>query len=143
MGRPRPPLAARTAIVPVRQLLEDAEGLRLRLLAGRRGLAREIHMSRVQRPGLALTGYTDYIRYGRVQIVGASEIGYLRTLRPIRRRQVLAKLARCRISCFVVTKGLLPPSELLEQAEARGIPVLLTPTESTPFVQQLLSLIHI
>jgi len=137
VGRPRPPLAARPAIVPVRQLLEDAEGLRLRLLAGRRGLAREIHMSRVQRPGLALTGYTDYIRYGRVQIVGASEIGYLRTLRPVRRRQVLAKLARCRISCFVVTKGLLPPSELLEQAEARGIPVLLTPTESTPFVQQL------
>ena len=63
MGRPSRPLAARTATVPVRDLLEEA-GLRLRLLAGRRGLAREIQMSRVQRPGLALTGYTDYIRYG-------------------------------------------------------------------------------
>lgn len=137
MGRPRPPLAARTATVPVRDLLEETGGLRLRLLAGRRGLARDIQMSRVQRPGLALTGYTDYIRYGRVQIVGASEIGYLRTLRPPRRAEVLAKLARCRISCFVVTKGLMPPAELLDQAEARGIPVLLTPTASTPFVQQL------
>ena len=34
----------------------------------------------MQRPGLALTGYTDYISYGRVQIVGGSEAGYLKKL---------------------------------------------------------------
>ena len=53
---------------------------------GRAGLDHEIHLARVQRPGLALTGYTDYIRYGRVQIMGGSEIGYLRKLGAARRR---------------------------------------------------------
>ena len=49
--------------VPVRALLgPEAEGLKLTLLAGARGLDREITLARVQRPGLALTGYTQYLR---------------------------------------------------------------------------------
>jgi len=124
--------------VRVAELLSrPAAALRLRLAAGRRGLDNEIVLARVQRPGLALSGYTDYISYGRVQIIGGSEIGYLRTLPPRRRAGVLAKLARCRISCFVVTKGLEPPRELLREANARGIPVLTTPAASTELIKQL------
>jgi HPr kinase/phosphorylase len=117
--------------------------LRLTVAAGRAGLAsRMVRQARVQRPGLALTGYTDYIRYGRVQIVGSSEAGYLRKLQARERRAILAKLCRCRISCFVVTKGLTPPRELLAAAEARGIPVLKTPLETTPFIKQLQALLE-
>jgi HPr kinase/phosphorylase len=127
-----------TPAVAVGDLLSpDAASLGLRLVAGRSGLDRTIHLSRVQRPGLALTGYTDYIRYGRVQIVGSSEIGYLRTLSAQRRRRILGKLAKCHISCFILTKGLTPPRELLAEAEANGIPLLLTPTESTSFIKGL------
>jgi HPr kinase/phosphorylase len=127
-----------TPSVPVRDLLgREGEELQLRLAAGRRGLDRQILMSRIQRPGLALTGYTDYIRYGRVQIMGGAEIGYLRKLASRRRAAALDGLARCRITCFVVTKGLSPPAELLAAAERAGIPVLLTPAESTPFIKRL------
>ncbi len=53
--------------VPVAEMLEEgAAALQLELVAGRVGLDHRVHLSRVQRPGLALTGYTDYIRYGRV-----------------------------------------------------------------------------
>jgi HPr kinase/phosphorylase len=122
----------------VAELLDAAaEALKLDLAAGRAGLDRRVHLPRVQRPGLALTGYTDYIRYGRVQIVGSSEVGYLRKLAPRRRSAILAKLCRCRITCFVVTKGLVPPTELLSAAEARGTPVLTTPLESTAFIKLL------
>jgi HPr kinase/phosphorylase len=122
----------------VRELLgPEAEPLRLRLVAGRRGLGHIIQLSRVQRPGLAFTGYTDYIRYGRVQIMGSSELGYLRKLPAGRRSEILTKLARCRISCFIVTKGLEPLRELVAEADRRGIPVLVSPTESTPFIKQL------
>jgi HPr kinase/phosphorylase len=124
--------------VAVRELLgREAVALGLRLLAGRAGLDREILMPRVQRPGLALSGYTDYISYGRVQIVGGSEIGYLRTLTARARARVLARLARCRISCFVVTRGLPAPAELLREGERRGIPVLATASASTPLIKAL------
>jgi len=124
--------------VAVAELLDAAaQPLKLDLAAGRAGLDHRVHLPRVQRPGLALTGYTDYIRYGRVQIVGSSEVGYLRKLPPRGRSAVLAKLCQCRITCFVVTKGLVPPTELLSASEARGIPVLTTPLESTTFIKLL------
>src|SRR5271169_4849775 len=132
--------AEKPPAVPVRALLaRGGPSLRLRLVAGRRGLDNGIQLSRVQRPGLALTGYTDYIAYGRVEIFGSSEIGYLRTCTARERGRVLGRLARCKISCFVVTKGLEAPKELLSAADRRNIPVLLTPLESTPFIKQLSS----
>jgi HPr kinase/phosphorylase len=139
-GQPSLPAmaAAEGPGVAVAEMLEEGAGaLQLELVAGRAGLDHRVHLSRVQRPGLALTGYTDYIRYGRVQIVGSSEIGYLRKLTPRRRTAILAKVCRCRMTCFVVTKGLAPPPELLAAAEGAGVPVLATPLESTAFIQHL------
>jgi len=124
--------------VAVRELLgSDAAGLELRLLAGRAGLDQRVHLSRVQRPGLALTGFTDYIRYGRVQIMGGSEITYLRRLKPRQRALVLKRLVGCRISCVIVTKDLVPPPELVAAAEAGGVPLLVSAIESTPFIKRL------
>ena len=129
--------------VAIRDLLgPEAQALKLSLVAGERGLDERVSLSRVQRPGLALTGYTDYIRYGRVQIVGGSEISYLRKLGPRARAAILARLCRCRISCFVITKGLEPPRELLAAAEETGIPVLVTPIESTPLIKHLSSFLE-
>ena len=34
-------------------------------------------------------------------------------------------------------RGLEPPAELLREADASGIPLLTTPSEPTPFIQQL------
>jgi len=124
--------------VSVRQLLHDGgSALRLHLAAGRSGLDHLIHLARVQRPGLALTGFTEYLRYGRVQIVGGSEISYLAKLTGPRRRSILTRLARAPITCFVVTKGLTAPPELLAAAEQSGVPVLTTPLQSTEFIKQL------
>jgi HPr kinase/phosphorylase len=133
---PRPKVAVRELLLP------EAKHLHLTLRAGKRGLDREILLSRVQRPGLALTGYTDYIRYGRVQIIGGSEVSYLLEIGARRRAAVLERLLRCSLSCFIVTKGLAPPKELLRAAERRGVPVLSTPDDSTPFIKHLSSLLE-
>jgi HPr kinase/phosphorylase len=127
----------------VRDLLgKEARHLGLVLRAGKRGLGHEILLARVQRPGLALTGYTDYIRYGRVQIMGGSEINYLQKLAAGKRAAILERLLRCEVSCFIVTKGLPPPGELLRAAERRGVPVLTTAKDSTPFIKHLSSLLE-
>jgi HPr kinase/phosphorylase len=136
--RPIEVAAAHGPGVAVAEMVEEgAATLQLELVAGKAGLDRRVYIARVQRPGLALTGYTDYIAYGRVQIVGSSEIGYLRKLTPRRRSAILAKLCRCRISCFVLTKGLAPPRELISAAGSAGVPLLTTPLESTTFIKLL------
>jgi HPr kinase/phosphorylase len=131
------------AFVTVKDLLRATNlRLRLKLLAGRNGLQRRITLPRVQRPGLALSGYTDYLRYGRVQILGDSEISYLATLDRRQRARAMDTLTRCQVSCFVVTKGLAPPAELLRRAEQRRVPVLATPLDSTSFIKQLSSFLE-
>jgi HPr kinase/phosphorylase len=132
MRKPIPPR------VPVAALLsEDASPLGLRLLGGRSGLINLIDRSRVQRPGLALTGFTRYLNPGRVQILGGSESSYLRTLLVKKRAAVLHRLMSRKLCCVVVTRGLAAPPELTREAEARGIPLLATGYDSTFFIKRL------
>jgi HPr kinase/phosphorylase len=89
----------------------------------------------VQRPGLALSGYVEYVSYGRVQIVGASETGYLKTLGARARSAAVAGLFGRPVSCVVITRGLDAPRELLRAAERRRVPVLATPLDSTSLIK--------
>ena len=100
--------------------------LDLEFLAGEAGGDRLINQARIQKPGLALAGFVEYLHRGRVQILGNSEITYLKQMAP----EPLARAARSLIGygvcCFVVTKGLTPPTELIDEANREGIPVLRT-----------------
>jgi HPr kinase/phosphorylase len=127
----------RPAVTVAELLAREARGLGLRLLAGRKGLRREVLLSRVQRPGLALAGHAGYIQYGRVQIIGGSEMGYLGKLPRMQRAKAVEHLVRRRLTCLVVTKGMRPPVELVRAAEARGTPLLATRMESAAFIKQL------
>jgi HPr kinase/phosphorylase len=124
--------------VPVEALLSpDAALLGLRLVGGPAGLRNLIDRSRVQRPGLALTGFTRYLSPGRVQIIGGSETSYLRTLTVKQRAAVLHRLMVSSLCCIVVTRGLEVPPELRRESDARGVPVLATALDSTPFIKRL------
>ena len=128
--------------VLVRDLLaKDLSDLGLTLAVGRAGLGNEIFQARVQRPGLALAGYAAYLTYGRVQIIGGSEISYLSTLDRGARTAAVERVTRHRVSCLIGTKGLDLPKELLSSAEKRSIPVLRTPLASTPFIGRLSALL--
>ena len=67
------------ASVRVDSLLDAREaGLAMELVGGRGGLSRRISGPRVQKPGLALTGYTNYVHPERLQVLGLTEISFLR-----------------------------------------------------------------
>src|SRR6201998_2413546 len=58
----------------------EAFGLGLELLVGGDGVDRLITSPHVQRTGLALAGFHEYLKPGRVLIFGESEIRYLESL---------------------------------------------------------------
>jgi HPr kinase/phosphorylase len=106
--------------------------LELRVLAGAEGAAtRQLNVARIQKLGLALAGFTHYVHTGRLQIVGQSEIRYLGQLDSEKRREAIHNLSLEKISCVLVTKGLEPPPELIEAAEAANLPLLSTPVVSS------------
>lgn len=124
-----------TISLAIENLLKDEEyGLELRLIAGERGLSNRIHSSRIQKPGLALTGYTEHLHADRVQVLGNTEITYLLKIDEHQAISHIGKLCSYPISCFIVTKGLEPPGFLKLEAEKAGIPLLVTPHQSSTFI---------
>jgi len=122
-------------------LAENAYDLRLTLVTGKEGLGRPISSTKVQKPGLALAGFVEHIHPERVQVFGNTEMSFLATLSPARRRQVIAALFKLKISCLIVSKNLEVPSVVLEEADANSVPVMKTPLLSGVFitrVQQML-----
>ncbi|HEX8822711.1 MAG TPA: HPr(Ser) kinase/phosphatase [Archangium sp.] len=124
--------------IRVSQLLEDREyELRLTLVAGERGLQRRVNSSRIQKPGLALTGFTEHLHPHRVQVFGNTEVSYLLTLSSERQREVLHALFQQELACVVVTKDLEPPPVLREACEQAGLTLMRTPLLSSQFIQQV------
>lgn len=123
----------------VRELLTDegAEDLGLTLLAGAEGVDNLVNRSRIQKPGLALAGFLEYIHPGRVQILGKSEITFLEERAPAERSRIISQLCRQGVSCFVVTTGLAPPPELLEEADRHRVPLLRTELSSSRIIDSL------
>ena len=65
----------------ISELLAETEaGLDLELLAGERGLSRFVQVPRIQKPGLALAGYTKNLHPDRIQVLGDTELSYLAEL---------------------------------------------------------------
>ncbi len=112
--------------------------LQLSFIAGERGAAsRRLRVPRIQKLGLALAGFTHYVHEGRVQVVGQSELQYLGQLTPEERREAIDRLELDKISCVLVTKGLMPPPELTEAAEAASLPLVQTPLVSSTAIVEI------
>lgn len=102
----------------IQEILSDTEyGLGLALLAGQRGLVNRISSSRIQKPGLALAGYTEHLHPDRIQVLGNTEISYLNKMDDRLALECLETLCSFPISCFIITKGLVPPAFFLDTVE--------------------------
>lgn len=111
--------------------------LDLELIAGATGLDREIDIPRVQKQGLALTGYLESIQPHRVQVLGRTEIGYLETLSSKTKRAAIDGLVGANIPCAVVTSGLDVPPYLIEAANDASVPLFRTPLQTNIFISRV------
>jgi HPr kinase/phosphorylase len=105
-------------------LRDEASGLSLDVLAGAAGLERRITIPFIQKIGLALAGFDEYLRPGRALVFGESEVRFLERMEPDARRATLRKVFARDLPCVMLTLGLEPPAELVTLAEDAAIPLL-------------------
>jgi HPr kinase/phosphorylase len=120
----------------------EAFGLPLELLAGRDGLERLITSPHVQKTGLALAGFHEYLKPGRVLIFGESEIRYLESLEPPARIRALRLALTHDFPCVLITGGFIPPPELSVEAERAKLPLLKTPVHTPKAIAKLSSMLE-
>lgn len=121
----------------IKELFEEESRLGLELLAGESGLHRLVQAPRIQKPGLALAGYLTNLHPDRIQVLGETELSYLRTQPDDVAEAHLAALCALEVCCLIITKGLAAPPFLLEEAERRAIPLLRTQHQSSTFISLL------
>ena len=122
----------------IAELLSEKEaGRDLELLAGERGLHRCIQVPRIQKPGLALAGYTTNLHPDRIQVLGSTELTYLEQLNrqdPVKADHNLEQLCTMDVCCFIITKAQTPPDNLLRKVEQHEIPLLRSHHQSSTFI---------
>jgi HPr kinase/phosphorylase len=120
------------AEITVGELLERAE-LRGRAVAGRAGLRRAVSVPRIQKPGLALTGWPEQLHEGRVLVLGGTEIDYLADHAEAREVGIATMMASDP-ACIVVCRDRQAPAELVAAAEARGVLLLSSSLATADFI---------
>jgi len=124
----------RDVVTVERFYTEHASPLELKLVAGANGLKRIIREPTVNRPGLALAGFTKYFASKRLQVIGSAESTFLKSLSSEERKQRYADLFSFKIPCVVFSRSLHPDKLFLKAAEQADVPVFGCPLITMKFI---------
>ena len=134
-----------TPAVTVRGLLDlrpETVGLSINLIAGAQGLDRQITSPYIQKTGLALAGFHEYLQAGRILLFGDSELRFLESLDPRHRRDALARSFAMDLPCLLVTGGADLPAEVAIEGERANVPILRTPVPTATAIGKLTAILE-
>jgi HPr kinase/phosphorylase len=124
----------RDLITVERFYTDHADALQLKLIAGANGLKRVIREPTVNRPGLALAGFTKYFASKRIQALGSAESTFLKTLSKEERVQRYAMLFSFKLPAVVFSRVIQPDKQFLRAAEEANVPIFKTPLITMKFI---------
>lgn len=101
-----------------------------------------ITTSEINRPGIVLTGYTDYFDPLRIQILGWTELGFLLNMNDEERERALGYWLGLKPAAAVITRGLEIPDYFIDACKEYEIPLLKTDEETSPFLAALIAYLN-
>jgi HPr kinase/phosphorylase len=110
------------------------EKLMLEVVTGEGGLHRLIREGSINRPALALTGFFKYFANKRIQVLGAAEMTYLKTLSQRAQIQIFQQMVKKGIPCLVLTRNFNSTHPLMVVASEMKLPLFRTPMITMNFV---------
>jgi len=111
-----------------------AEKLQMKLEGARVGFHRKIREPTINRPGLALSGFYTYFAEKRVQVLGAAEHSYLKSLAQKVQVKRFRDLCARKIPCIVFSLGFHVDPALLAVATEEKIAIFRTPMITMKFI---------
>ncbi len=111
--------------------------LQLEVLGSTDGFGREIPAPDASGPGLVLAGYVGRFVPQRIQVLGETEVSYLRSLDDAERTRILDTFLGYEIPCVMVTKGLELPDGMDEAAKRAGVTILRSKLKTQEFYNSI------
>lgn len=104
---------------------------------------KHIYRKEVNRPGLFLAGFHEYFDCDRIQILGKTEYAYLEHLAPEKRDEAVRYLMAQKPVCVILTHGRNALPSSIEFARYYGVPLLITPMETSYFMAGLIAELNV
>ena len=101
-----------------------------------------IKSAEINRPGIVLTGYTDYFDSLRIQILGWTELGFLLNMNDEERNKALGYWLSLKPAAAVITRGLDIPDYFVDACKKYEVPLLKTEEETSPFLAALIAYLN-
>ncbi len=102
-----------------------------------------ITSSEINRPGIVLTGYTDFFDPLRIQILGWTELSFLMNMSDEERTKALGYWLSLKPAAAVITRGLEIPDYFIGACKKYEIPLLKTEKETSPFLAALIAYLNV
>ena len=93
----------------------------------------------INRPGLALTGFTEIFDSIRIQVIGRAEHQYLSELSDVQRNIRLEAFFKMKPVAVIITTTLAVFDEMLIHAKKYGVPILRTDERTSPIMASIIS----
>jgi HPr kinase/phosphorylase len=92
-------------------------------LAGLGGIWRAVEVPRIQKPGLALTGWPEQLHPRRALVLGGTEIEFLAGSSSEARALGIDTILAADPACIVISRALTAPPDLVAACESRDVPL--------------------
>ena len=112
---------------------EFVRALNLTILSPSKRKGFEAASAELNRPGLQFAGYYQYFAYGRPQVIGKVEMGYLDEMDDALRLERLRQFFSYSIPCIIICRGMRPPDEMVALAVEHDVPIYGTEWVTTRF----------
>lgn len=124
--------------VSIARLFEDnREKLKLAWVAGRSGGTKALNSELTKDSSKGLVGHLNFIHPNLIQVLGTSEVEYLKQLDPDHCRRTLGAIATRDLACFIVAGVEQAPDALVAVADATETPLFASPVPSVELMWML------
>ena len=103
----------------------------------------KVSSAEINRPGLQLAGYYEYFDPKRIQILGMSEIGFLRHFTDEKLHQRVGELFEKKPVAVIIARNLVEDGVYKEMAELHGVPLLVTKESTSDFEAALIAFLNL
>lgn len=102
----------------------------------------KITSTEVNRPGLLISGFSEYFDPSRIQILGRMEFSYLESLDHDVKIERMNTLFEKEIPAVIVTRNMLISSEIVELARRHKVPLLRTGEITSTFMAEAIAYLN-
>jgi HPr kinase/phosphorylase len=116
---------------------DNREKLKLTWIGGREGGRRNLNSELIKGSSKGLIGHLNFIHPNWIQVLGPTEVQYVKSLDPEVCRSTLSEIAARDLACFMVAGTEEIPCELSELADSTSTPLFASPVPSVELMWML------